>query len=284
MSLAVGEEISTTLSRSYSIAVPDEPSAETLPAIVVFHGSGDDGGAVAKLWGVDPPLPVPEPLAGYLLVFPEADRRIGRWAHLDGAGDSVPTLDLEFVERLLDALTAPRSIRTTSATFPLVSADPDLLFAAGVSDGAGMVWQLLYSALETRFQGFAAVGLALDPQKVEHYRAQLARSGADPVAAPVAYIQGTADTTLPAFTVREMFDRNGICGGPAQTTFVPASRNVTEVVLQLFEGIEAFLLCTVVNGGHIWSRAAADGDTPAAEHFDARATIVEFWRQHAGLP
>ena len=181
-----------------------------------------------------------------------------------------------------------------------MSADPALLFVAGFSNGAGMVWQLLNSELETRFQGFAAVGKALDPEKAHRYRARLARSGAVPAPAPVAYIQGTADpgyrppftqreaeigVTLPVFTLHEMLDRNGVCGGgPADTTLVPGSRGVTEVVLQRFEGNEAFLLGTVINGGHNWPTPTTRGNPPVADHFDATATIVEFWRLHAGLP
>jgi hypothetical protein len=89
-----------------------------------------------------------------------------------------------------------------------------------------------------RFQGFAAVGNALSPEKAQHYRNQLP-PGTDPPPAPVMYVHGTADhtfrppatllevsidTTQPAFTVKEMLARNGIpTGGPAATTLVPGS-------------------------------------------------------------
>lgn len=32
------------------------------------------------------------------------------------------------------------------------------------------------------------------------------------------------------------------------------------------------------------ARAAASGNPPVADHFDATATIVDFWHRHAGLP
>lgn len=301
MTLLVNQEIAGSLTRSYAIEVPDNPSSEVLPAIIVFHGGGQDPQVLAKRWGIDPPNPVPAPLADYLLVFPESDPRLGtQWVHFDSGDSGFPTLDLDFVERLLAELTTPLTFPTTSATVPFVSADADLLFAAGFSNGGGMVWQLLNSPLETRFQGFAAVGMALTPEKVQHYRAVLAPSGAVPAPAPVAYIHGTADTgyrppfslretpldmTLPAFTLVEMLDRNGISRtAPASTRLVPGSTGVTEVVLQLFEGTEVFLFGTVINGGHNWPTATTRGNPPVAEHFDATEAIVDFWRTFAGLP
>jgi polyhydroxybutyrate depolymerase len=302
MSLLVNQEIVGAITRSYTIQVPDSPSTDVVPAIIVFHGGGGDAKVVAKRWGVDPPNPVPAALADYLLVFPESDPRMGtEWVHFGSDDSGFPTLDLDFVERLVAELTTPLTIPTTSATVPFVSADDSLLFAAGFSNGGGMVWQLLNSPLETRFQGFAAVGKALDPEKAQHYRAALASSGAVPAPAPVVYIQGTADTgyrppftlqeapldmTLPVFTLTEMLDRNAIPrSAPATTRLVPGSTGVTEVVLQLFEGgNEAFLFGTVINGGHNWPTATTHGNPPVAEHFDATEAIVDFWRSYAGLP
>jgi poly(3-hydroxybutyrate) depolymerase len=299
MSAVVRKAINGTITRTYSVAVPDEPATERLPAIIVFQG-GDAGVATGgNATDVAPFGGGSDELAGYLLAFPDPDPRLARWVYADD-GNGLPTLDIEFVERLVDELTAPRSLPTTSSTFALVSADPDLLFVAGFANGAGMVWQLLHSALECRFQGFAAVGRPLERKQVEHYRAQLAPTGAAPAPAPVVYIQGTADTgrglppggreapfdgSLPAYTVREMLDRNGICsGGPAHTTLVPGSRGVAEVVLQRFDGNEAFLLGTVINGGHDWPFPVASDVARVADHFDATATILDFWRRHAGLP
>jgi poly(3-hydroxybutyrate) depolymerase len=301
MTLLVNQEIAGSLTRSYAIEVPDSPSAEALPTIIVFDGGGQDPQVLAKRWGVDPPNPVPALLDDYLLVFPVSDPRMGvQWVHFDSDDSGFPTLDLEFVERLVAELTAPLTIPTNSATVPFVSADPDLLFAAGFSNGGGMVWQLLNSPLESTFQGFAAVGKALDPEKAQHYRATLAPTDAVPAPAPVVYIQGTADVgyrppstlretplgmTLPVFTLTEMLERNGVSTtAPATTRLVPGSTGVTEVVLQLFEGTEAFLFGTVINGGHNWPTATTRGNPPVAEHFDATEAIVDFWRTFAGLP
>ena len=220
-------------------------------------------------------------------MFPESDPRLGEeWVHHKAGDSGFPTLDLDFVQLLVTELTT-RAYETASATFPTVTADPGLLYAAGFSNGGGMVWQLLNSSLSAAFRGFAAVGMALDPEKARRYRCELASAGALPEPAPVAYIQGTADRgyrptftqletalglTLPAFTATEMLERNGIpTDAPATTQLVPGSAGVTEVVVQLFEGTEAFLMATVINGGHNWPTPTTHGNPPVADHFDATA-------------
>ena len=163
-----------------------------------------------------------------------------------------------------------------------------------------MVWQLLNSDLVSRFQGFAAVGKALDPEKAELYRKQLASSATQPAPVPVMYVHGTGehtyrapgsifevpiDTTFPAFTIQEMLDRNGIpANQPAATQLVPGSTNLTEVVVQSFQGAEAFTAATVIGGGHNWPTPTTRGNPPVATHFNATLAIVDFWHTHAGLP
>jgi poly(3-hydroxybutyrate) depolymerase len=300
MTLLTGQDLVGNVRRTYHVEVPDDPAQATLPVIIVFHGGGQDAATIAKRWGVDPPDPVPSDLANYLLVFPESDQLLSEeWVHFQAGDSAFPAYDLEFVQRLLVELTT-RRYPTGSATVPTVSADPYLAYAAGFSNGGGMVWQLLNSDLAASFRGFAAVGKALDPEKSRHYRNQLAASGEVPAPAPVAYVHGTADrgyrptftleetpleVTLPFFTVRESLTRNGVPAGTvANTQLVPDSTGVTEVVLQLFQGTEALLQATVINGGHNWPTPNTVGNPPVAEHFDATSTIVEFWRRHAGLP
>jgi polyhydroxybutyrate depolymerase len=300
MSLLRNEMVSATISRSYHVHVPENPGDASVPAIIVFHGGGQSAATIAARWGVDPPNPVPAGLADYLLVFPEADHRLGdEWAHLTAGDSGLPTYDLEFVEALLAEITT-RAYPTSSCTVPEVSADPGLICAAGFSNGGGMVWQLMNSGLVTRFRGFAAVGKALDPEKADAYRKQTADAGGQPVPVPVMYVHGTGDrgyrppstllempldTTLPAFTVQEMLGRNAIPAGlPAATTLAPGSTNRTEVVTQLYRGTEAFAQVTVINGGHNWPTPGTHGNPPVATHFDATGAIVDFWRTHAGLP
>ena len=238
MALLTGQEPANNRRRTYHVHVPDTPPRALVPAIIVFHGGGQDATTIARRWGIDPPTPVPAALADYLLVFPEADRGLGdEWVHLQPGDGHFPTYDLDFVEALLAELTT-RLYPTGSAAVPDVSADPDHVYAAGFSNGGGMVWQLMNSDLVSAFRGFAAVGKALDPEKAEEFRKHLA-AGNQPPAVPVMYVHGTADrgfrppftleefpldTTLPAFTVREMADRNGfVTSVPAATQLVAGS-------------------------------------------------------------
>src|SRR4051794_24933887 len=56
--------------------------------------------------GRGPPNPVPTPLENYLLVFPEADRRLSdEWVHFQSGDGAFPTYDLDFVEALLAEIT-----------------------------------------------------------------------------------------------------------------------------------------------------------------------------------
>jgi poly(3-hydroxybutyrate) depolymerase len=286
--------------RTYHVHVPAEPAQETVPAIVVFHGDGQDATTIARRWGVEVGSPVPASVADYLLVFPESDPRLsGEWVHFQKSDGTFPTFDLEFVDLLVQELTTRRYF-TESATVPEVFADPASIYAAGFSSGAGMVWQLMNSDRVDLFRGFATVGHALDPEKAQRYRSQLTDAGESLRPVPVAYVHGTGDhtfrppttqqevainTTKPAFTVAEMLARNGISptDPAAVTTLIPGSANLTEVVAQLYLGDEAFLCATVINGGHNWPGPTTVGNPPVASHFDATATIVEFWRSHAGL-
>jgi poly(3-hydroxybutyrate) depolymerase len=289
--------------RVYHISVPDNPAQDVAPAIVVFHGGGQDAATIARRWGIEPGSPVPANVADYLLVFPEADGRLGdEWVHFKHADSAFPTLDLEFVDLLLQTL-IDTDYTTQSATVPTVSADPGLVYAAGFSNGAGMVWQLLNSNLVSRFQGFAAVAQALDPEKAQHYQRQLGQ-GVRPPAVPVMYVHGTTDRTFrppatlqevpldmthPGFTVREMLARNNIpADAPAVTSLVPGSGNLTEVVVQAFQppagGGAAFTYATVINGGHNWPGPTTVGNRPVASHFDATQAILDFWHTNAGLP
>ena len=298
MTFLSGQVLAQNAERRYHVEIPADPVQERVPAIVVFHGGGQDVATIAGRWGVIPGTPTPAPLADYLLVFPEAHPLLNReWVHFQTGDSGFPTLDLDFVTALLAELRT-RSYPTGSAAVPGVSADPDRIYVAGFSNGAGMVWQLLNSDVSAEIRGYAAVGKVLDPEKADHYRSRLAAVGGTPAAAPVAYLQGTADhgfrptfsaqespleETLPFFTLPQMLTRNDVPPGPAATTLVPGSDNVTEVVLQLFVGTAAYLHGTVVNGGHNWPTPTSRGNPPVADHFDATRTIVEFWQAHAGL-
>ena len=192
MPLIRGQVLSGTTDRTYHIQVPATPPQATVPAIVVFHGGGQDVTEIARRWGVDPPSPVPAPLGSYLLVFPEADRRRSdEWVHFQSGDSAFPTYDLEFVEALLAEITTRRN--STGLAGVDVTADPDLNRRRRVLQRRGDGVAAANSDLVSRFQGFAVVGKALDPEKAEAYRKRLSSTGDQPAAIPVMYVHGTAD-------------------------------------------------------------------------------------------
>lgn len=297
--MLLSQTLQGQISRTYHVYVPDNPLGATVPAIIVFHGGGQDVQTIAARWGITPGNPPPPPLDRYLLVFPEADPRLNdEWVHFHNGDSAFPTYDLLFIDQLLTAITDPAGYATGNLAVPNVTVDPLLVYAAGFSNGGGMVWQLMNSDHVSSFQGFAAVGKALDPEKAVQYRQQL--GGVLPNPVPAVYVHGTADvgfgpprtlqevpldTTHPANTVREMLTRNLIPNAPSVTTLVPGSTNTTEVVVQLFEGgSAAFEYVTVLGGGHNWPTPTTVGNPPVATHFDATLEIVAFWQNHAGLP
>ena len=74
--------------RTYHVHVPANPAQASVPAIIVFHGGGQDAATIARRWGLEPGNPVPANVADYLLVFPEADPMLpDEWVHFS-AGDS----------------------------------------------------------------------------------------------------------------------------------------------------------------------------------------------------
>ncbi len=191
MTLLSGQQLPSLGRRTYHVEVPANPPLALIPAIIVFHGGGQDIDVIARNWGVSPSGPPPAPLDNYLLAFPESDPRMtSEWVHFQTGDTGFPTFDLEFVRDLITELTT-RTYATGGAVGG-VSANPEMIYVAGFSNGGGMVWQLLNSDLSTSLRGFAAVGKALDPEKVTHYNNTFP-AGTAPAAAPVFYLQGTAD-------------------------------------------------------------------------------------------
>lgn len=285
--------------RTYDIFIPPTPQSALLPAVIVFHGGGQDIRTIEEHWGINPPNPVSPLVADYMLIFAETDPTLSdEWVHYAKVDSRFPEHDLLFVDALVSEITGT-AYATGDPNIPTVSADPTLLYTAGFSSGAGMVWQIANSSRVALFQGFATVGKALDPEKAIYFREQLA--GAAPPPIPLIYIMGTADrgfrspttlqevaipSTYPFHSLEEMFNRNGIIPpGPAQTQLIAGSTDVTEVVAQVWAGgAMAFSYVTVINGGHNWPTPTTMGNPPVATHFNATQAIVQFWTDFAGLP
>src|SRR6187397_3211223 len=82
MTLLTAQPLATAVTRTYNVEVPATPPQATVPAIVVFHGGGQDAADIARRWGVRPAAAVPVPLRNYLLVFPETHPQLDKeWVH-----------------------------------------------------------------------------------------------------------------------------------------------------------------------------------------------------------
>lgn len=290
--------INMATGRSYDIFVPPTPRCARLPAIIVFHGGGQDISTIESHWGIQPANPAPPLVEEYILVFPETDPTLDdKWVHHMNGDKGFPEHDLLFVDALVNEITST-DYPTGDPNIATVYADPALLYVGGFSSGGAMVWQIANSNRVALFQGFAPVARALDPEKATHFRRQLGCAAPPPI--PLIYIMGTADpgfrspmtlqevdvdSTYPFHSVEEMHNRNGIPAGPAQTQLIPGSTNLTEVVVQEWTGgTKAFSYVTVINGGHNWPKPTPGGNPPTATQFNATQAIVEFWINFAGLP
>ena len=83
--------------RTYHVHVPANPCQASVPAIIVFHGGGQDVATIAGRWGVDPPIPSP-PRGGLPPRVPRSRPPLGdEWVHFTAGDSGFPTYDLEFV-------------------------------------------------------------------------------------------------------------------------------------------------------------------------------------------
>jgi poly(3-hydroxybutyrate) depolymerase len=122
-----------------------------LPAVIVFHGGGQDGSRMVQHW---------DSMVGqFVMVCPNArfDPLAGetRW-QVPRVGDlTIPTVDLAFVEALLAWLAATGRV------------DMQRVYASGFSSGAAMTWQLtVLNRSVNRFRGFAPVSHVVNTTQV----------------------------------------------------------------------------------------------------------------------
>ena len=129
MPMLTNQTVAENNDRTYHVHVPDNPTQATVPAIVVFHGGGQDAATIARRWGLQPGNPVPANVADYLLVFPEGDSRLaGEWVALQEVRQCLSDVR-PGVRRPAAAGDHHHAVRHGSASVPDVSADPALVYA-----------------------------------------------------------------------------------------------------------------------------------------------------------
>lgn len=257
------------MDRTALLHVPDGTPGP-MPLLVLFHGGqgegGDDGNKMAARW---------DHLRdqGYAMVFPNAVGTGERaWA---GPEDR---RDITFVDDLIDAVSAD------------VKIDPKRIYAAGFSNGSGMVWMLECLATD-RFAGFG---------HAEQAMAQLVFDRCKPTKhVPTIWFHGDADP-------KAVWDgNNGTIGVPKTMDFVlawnrcdPAKAEVTElpdlpddhtrVTKTVYDGcseVSAIELFRIHGGKHHWPTKDKTKTEPEGRcsDVDASAEMVQFWKKYAGM-
>lgn len=257
------------MDRTALLHVPEGGTGK-MPLLVLFHGGqgagGDDGSKMAAHWSHLQDQ-------GYLMVFPNAVGTGERaWAGPDDRRD------IAFVDDLLDQLVRDEAV------------DPSRIYAAGFSNGSGMVWMLECLATD-RFAGFG---------HAEQAMAEAVRQRCRPTKhVPTIYLHGDADP-------KAVWDgNNGTIGVPRTMEFVlgyhgcdPAKNRVTElpdlpgddtrVTKTLYTDcaeVSAIELYRIHGGTHHWptqgrSKREADG---RCSDIDGSAEMVSFWKEYAGM-
>jgi polyhydroxybutyrate depolymerase len=275
----------STLQRSFLAHVPF--TSGPVPAVLVFHGGGQDAIDMVQHWEALIPDTNFAIVCPQALVDPVENKT--RWQYVRPGDVAVPTTDLAFVAALLTWLQATGKI------------DTQRIYAAGFSSGAGMTWQLTQlNFFVNRFRGFAPVSHRLNSAQL-----QLSDVAARTLPKPVAFTMGTAepswagqDTTggsepTPPDNIRYWIQRNRTLAADSPTLYSCAVEQPVDVfgVEQLYRpdpqvaGSTALLWLTSVNGGHCWPLTGHDPSGRGLVNRDVNWTkrVVDFWNTYAGM-
>ena len=274
-----------TLQRSFLIHVPLKSPKVAMPAVLVFHGGGQNASDMVQHWA--------SMLGGdFVIVCPQAliDPTINKtlWAQARPGDTVIPTTDLAFVDALLRWLAASGDV------------DIDRVYATGFSSGAGMTWQLsMHDEFVNRFKGFAPVA-----KGVSSAQQALAHPMAANTPKPLIYIHGTADDNwaqlydnvpepMPPDVVITWMRRNRSLPASTPVVYSCATERPLDPVAveQLYlpdpavAGSRAVCFLTIINGGHCWPLTGHDpsGRGLVCRDFDATKRIIGFWNTHAGM-
>jgi poly(3-hydroxybutyrate) depolymerase len=168
-------DMGVTMDRTFLAHVPLPLGLQQgpLPAVIVFHGGGQDGARMAQHW---------QSMVGQFVIVclnglfdPLAGETL--WRSVRVGDVTVPTIDLALVEAVLAWLAATGRV------------DMQRVYASGFSSGAVFTWRLsMLNRTVNRFRGFAPVSHTNSTAQVA-----LGDVAAMRTPKPLAYAHGTAD-------------------------------------------------------------------------------------------
>jgi polyhydroxybutyrate depolymerase len=258
------------VARSYLLHVGG-PAKAGRPLVLVLHGLTGSGAAIhSRTRGTFDRLADRD---GAVVVYPDALGDPHRWSEGYPAGDGPPPPDdVGFLSALVDALVAELGV------------DRKRVFAAGLSNGAAMVYRLACERPDL----VAAVAPVAG-----YIRFEVARTCARGAPVSIIAMHGTEDPIAPIEQwVREgvaMWRKRDACPAEAAASRLPDSdpSDGTQTRVDLFAPCAdgtAVALYTIEGGGHAWPGGTAPwgwrsrGRTPS--DFDAAVVIWDFFQRH----
>jgi poly(3-hydroxybutyrate) depolymerase len=278
-----------TTTRTFLYHMPPA-TGSLLPAVIAFHGGGQNATAMSQHWDSVRGLSV--------VVCPNALVRPGtgltEWEFARPGATSVPTLDLNFTEAILDWL------RLTGRV------DMDRVYASGFSSGGNFTWQLTQLNRSVNwFRGYAPVSAVPNT-----WMTALANPAAAATPKPLAFTMGTADDhwsqvalgvqqPLPPEVVAAWIGRNRTLD-PNPPVVYSCGRGAAPYLEARVDpfGVEqlyandpaisnsaAIVYMTVVNGAHSWPLTGSDpnGRGMVTHDIDWTKRVVSFWNTYAGM-
>jgi polyhydroxybutyrate depolymerase len=231
--------------RTYVIHIPTGYSpGKTYPLVLLFHGGYGNGQGVLE----ETNFAAEADQEGVIVVAPNGVDH--HWNNGNGVWNANVN-DVDFVSKLIANL---------ESTYPI---DPDRIYAAGISDGAGMSEYLAIQMPQT----FAAIGFVAGDLTVDLAN----RYPASPV--PVVAIKGLADPIQPvdggigdsgadelsnAATMAYWAQADDCDPTPVITNETPTVQDGTSVQENAYQGCKADVVFYLVSGmGHSWPPESA---------------------------
>ena len=239
--------------------------------VLVLHGLGGSGAAIERRTRA-----TFDKLAdrdGAVVVYPDALGDPHRWSDgWNAASATIPPDDLGFLSALIDALAAELGV------------DRKRVFAAGLSNGAAMVYRLACERPEL-VAAVAPVSGGMAPEV-----ARACPHGTTPVS--IIRMHGTDDPIVafgPSIHDVETWVRRDACPARPISSRLPDADpgDGTQTRVEVFEPCAAgtaVAFYTIEGGGHAWPGGepkpgfARSGNTP--RDFDAGAVIWDFFQKH----